>query len=86
MTGTNPYKVGNMTDFGLLMAECLKPARTVNTDITISMYQNPDKDGYTIIEWYKTDEEPECMTSRDTFDNLDKAWRTYMGRVHGVFI
>lgn len=46
------YKVGNVTDFGLLLTESVKYD---NSKQTVSLYENSDKSGYTLKIWDTSD-------------------------------
>lgn len=75
---TDIHKVGEMHYNGLIMADAIKSDNSGNT---VSMYQEADKSGYSIVEW---DNNGQFGVWSVTCDNYEEAVISYVNRTFGI--
>lgn len=74
------HKVGEVHHYGKILADAYKYGESGHT---VTMYENPDKDGFTIVEWDKSGETPYLLTYATCREDADI---TYVEMTFGISV
>lgn len=81
------YKVGEISEYGTLLAESYVIGRNVQS-VRIgqinSLYANPNKGVFTIIEWANLGQSDECAESTTNYTTLEEARQMWILFTYGV--
>jgi hypothetical protein len=85
----NSYKVGEISEFGTLLAEAYVLGESVykgRAGQINSLYANPNKGVFTVIEWSNSGQPDECAESTTNYHTLAEARRMWLIQTFGIIL